>query len=185
MTAIKASIISAPFEKMKEGDALQLKREKAVLQASKKQPQKFFKAATPPPIASVVRVLFNENEIGKLDSEYAKVLAPLLDKNYIFVEASLKAPPTSWNTFSPFWINLEVFLAESVISKPLTEIFAIKDNVRVEDEKMLNELQQTKDAFISLFELVRVDKITDTLIKRAPYNSKFQKDLEPPTMRQI
>ena len=56
----------------------------------------------------------------------------------------------------------------------MTEVYALKDNIKAEDERLLNDLQLTKDAFVSLFDLLNVPKITDTLIKRMPskYASK-------------
>ena len=91
-----------------------------------------------------------------------------MDRNYIFVEATVRSEPTSWSYFSPFWIYIDVYLSDSVISKPLTEIFSLKENSKDEEDRLLQQLQYTKDSFVSLFDMLKLDKITETLIKRLP-----------------
>ena len=63
-----------------------------------------------------------------------------------------------------------------MISKPLTEIFSYKENSKDSEDRMLQELEYTRDSFVSLFDLLKLERVTETLIKRLP--SKYNKKQE-------
>lgn len=59
-------------------------------------------------------------------------------------------------------------MPDTAVSKPLTEIISFRDNSKDEEDRLLQELQYTKDAFVALFDMLNLHRITDTLIKRLP-----------------
>lgn len=163
----KANVMTSLHYDVYDGNQVQLRREKQKQNIPTKKGG--FKNQKPITNSSaIVRVLFNEEEIGKLDTEFSHTFAPLLDRSYIFVEATVRTAPTSWSYFSPFWIYVDVYLSDSVISKPLTEIFSLKENSKDSEDLMLQQLQYTKDSFVNLFDMLKLNKVTETLIKRLP-----------------
>lgn len=86
------------------GDSVLLAREKQILTNVKKSKKDQRNSAT----ASVIRVVHDDWEIGKLENMYAVMLGCLLDKNYVFIEAEVLSPPSDWNYFSPFTLKAKV-----------------------------------------------------------------------------
>jgi len=101
-----------------------------------------------------------------LDTAFSGPLGQLLDKNYIKLEVTLDEPPLSWSTFAQFYVDLKVLLLPSAISKPLTKVRSSHEDLSIEDEAILNDLQQTKEAFMWLFESLGLQMKTPTLVKR-------------------
>ena len=89
------------------GDSVLLAREKQLLTNLKKTKKEQKSSAT----ASVIRVVHEDDEIGKLENLFAVTLGALLDKNYIFIEAEILSPPSDWNYFSPFTLRAKVTLS--------------------------------------------------------------------------
>ncbi len=81
-----------------------LAREKQLLTNVKKTKKEQKASAN----ASVIRVVHDDEEIGKLENFFAVTLGSLLDKNYIFVDAEVLSPPSDWNYFSPFTLKAKV-----------------------------------------------------------------------------
>jgi len=79
---------------------------------------------------------------------------------------TLDEAPVSWSTFAQFYVNLKILLLPSAISKPLTKVRSSHEDLSIEDEAILNDLQQTKEAFMWLFETLGLQMKTPTLVKR-------------------
>lgn len=86
------------------GDSVLLAREKPLLTNIKKTKKEQKASAN----ASVIRVVHDDQEIGKLENIFAVTLGALLDKNYIFLDAEVLNPPSDWNYFSPFTLKAKV-----------------------------------------------------------------------------
>ena len=61
-----------------------------------------------------------------------------------------------------------MYLSKEVITKPITKIFSTKEMAQGQEELILAKMEGTREAFVNLFELLNLNKITDTLIQRAP-----------------
>ena len=59
-----------------------------------------------------------------------------------------------------------MYLAQEVISKPITKVFSTKETLKGQEELLLGKLEATREAFSDLFEALRLNRITDTLIQR-------------------
>ncbi|KAL4474868.1 hypothetical protein ABPG74_001564 [Tetrahymena malaccensis] len=159
---------------MKKGDDIILKIERNVQTNIAKNKQKAKKSGTQPNQQMIIRLVWREREVGRLDNNYAQVFYPLIDRNYIFIQGQFEYAPPYLQAFTQIRVSVKVSLLKTCITKPITQI--IEENSNTKESQILRIYSETKDQFAQLFEWLKLQMITPTLIQVKGKKKKEQAD---------
>ncbi|KAL4512333.1 hypothetical protein ABPG72_005335 [Tetrahymena utriculariae] len=148
---------------MKKGDDVILKIERNVQTNVAKQKQKAKKSGAQTIQQMIIRLVWREREVGRLDNNYAQILYPLIDRNYIFIQGQFEYAPPYLQAFTQIRVSVKVSLLKTCITKPITQI--IEENSNTKESQILRIYSETKDQFAQLFEWLELQMITPTLIQ--------------------
>ncbi|EAR86636.2 SNF2 family amine-terminal protein (macronuclear) [Tetrahymena thermophila SB210] len=148
---------------MKKGDDVILKIERNVQTNIAKNKQKAKKSGGQTTQQMIIRLVWREREVGRLDNNYAQVLYPLIDRNYIFIQGQFEYAPPYLQAFTQIRVSVKVSLLKTCITKPITQI--IEENSNTKESQILRIYSETKDQFAQLFEWLNMQMVTPTLIQ--------------------
>ena len=73
-------------------------------------------------MTKLIKIIWKDREIGRLENEYENYLYPLLEQGYIALKSYLDTDISELSTFSPIYINVRVFLYKSAFTEPITKV---------------------------------------------------------------
>lgn len=103
-----------------------------------------------------------------------------MDQNYISISASLLYIPPLVDAFSPITLEISVILHKTAITRPITRVIekgGLNEN-NIEN-RILAKFDKTRQNFVDLFNLLKLNKKNETLIKMQKNQDKisiFEKD---------
>lgn len=89
----------------------------------------------------IVRVIFKDREIGRLETKYENIMYNLLLNNYICVEARLEWAPPLIRVFTVMPLKIKVYLLDEAITKPITQIIDSNTDPNSRENKILQKFE--------------------------------------------
>ncbi|KAM3138535.1 hypothetical protein pb186bvf_009287 [Paramecium bursaria] len=143
-TQIQGYIVGSHNLRDIKGQQLELKYEKQQTQLGKKQE-----------IQNLIRILYKDNEIGRVTKQFEQMLCPLMGQEFIHLLSYQEYCPDLCRTMDTIIIRIEVFMCQKLISD------ITKDTIDEESQKFLQYRINLQD----LFNILDIKIIEDTLIQ--------------------
>ncbi|CAD8173135.1 unnamed protein product [Paramecium pentaurelia] len=103
---------------------------------------------------NIIRICYDEREIGRLNSEYEDLFSPLLQENYIKIIAYHVQSQILCKTHDTILLQIDVFLNEKALSDGTSDQF----------DDTVQEFVKYSDNFQKLYDLVNCKLITSTKV---------------------